>query len=464
MGDPSCSHFDVAILGGGSAGYAAARTTAAGGLKTAVIDGGQELGGLCILRGCMPTKALLYASEVKHLAERGSTWGLQIPKVSFDFQQVMARKAAMVEEFASYRREQLQDGRFELIRSKAQFQDPHTLRLEDGSLVTADSILLATGSKVAPLPLASLESIMPWTSDDVLNLKRLPASIIVLGAGPVALELAQFFLRFGVKTTLIQRSNQLLSGFDPDMASPLQEALEAEGMHVHTATRLLGGSKKGGMDCIRFEHDGKTREVYAEAVLHGLGRVPNLEGLNLTQAGLELQSGRLSLNERMQTNRAHIYAAGDCAGPHEIVHVAIQQGETAAHNILNPERPRSMEYRVLVSVVFTDPQVAMAGLSETEAKRIGRRVICADYPFNDHGKSMLMDTMHGKVKLIADAVSGEILGGACTGPMAGELIHEVVVAIHQRMTAQELALVPHYHPTLAEIWTYPAEDIAEAIG
>ena len=129
MGQASQRHVDVAILGGGSAGYAAARTTAAGGLKTAVIDGGPELGGLCILRGCMPTKALLYASEVKHLAEKGGTWGLQIPKVSFDFQKVMARKAAMVEEFASYRREQLQDGRFELIRSKARFRDSRTLLL-----------------------------------------------------------------------------------------------------------------------------------------------------------------------------------------------------------------------------------------------------------------------------------------------------------------------------------------------
>ena len=183
MGQASQRHVDVAILGGGSAGYAAARTTAAGGLKTAVIDGGPELGGLCILRGCMPTKALLYASEVKHLAEKGSTWGLQIPKVSFDFQKVMARKAAMVEEFASYRREQLQDGRFELIRSKARFRDSHTLLLEDGSLVQADSILLATGSSVAPFPLPSLESIQPWTSNDVLDLKRLPASIIVLGGG-----------------------------------------------------------------------------------------------------------------------------------------------------------------------------------------------------------------------------------------------------------------------------------------
>ena len=322
--------------------------------------------------------ALCLGSEAPR--RKGSTWGLQIPKVSFDFQKVMARKAAMVEEFASYRREQLQDGRFELIRSKARFRDSHTLLLEDSSLVQADSILLATGSSVAPLPLPSLESIQPWTSNDVLDLKRLPASIIVLGGGPVALELAQFFLRFGVKTTLIQRSKQLLSGFDEDIASPLQQALEEEGMQIYTHTRLLSASRKGGMDCITFEHEGKTREVYAEAVLHGLGRVPNLGGLNLEKAGLNLQQGRLKIDAQMRSRVSHIYAAGDCAGPHEIVHIAIQQGETAAHNILHPKSPRTMDYRALVSVVFTDPQVAMVGLSEAEAKRSGRRVLCADYP------------------------------------------------------------------------------------
>lgn len=235
-------------------------------------------------------------------------------------------------------------------------------------------------------------------------------------------------------------------------------------MQIYTHTRLLSASRKGGMDCITFEHEGKTREVYAEAVLHGLGRVPNLGGLNLEKAGLNLQQGRLKTDAQMRSRVSHIYAAGDCAGPHEIVHIAIQQGETAAHNILHPKCPRAMDYRALVSVVFTDPQVAMVGLSEAEAKRSGRRVLCADYPFNDHGKSMLMEAMHGKVKLIADATSGEILGGACTGPMAGDLIHEIVVAVHQRMTAQELAVVPHYHPTLAEIWTYPAEDIADALS
>lgn len=456
--------FEMVVIGGGSAGYAAARTTAAAGLKTAVIDGGPELGGLCILRGCMPTKALLYAAEVKHLADHGETWGLQIPKVGFDFGKVMARKNAMIEDFASYRREQLQDGRFQLFRSKARFIDPHTLALEDGSTVSARSILISTGSTVAPLPLPALNSAQPWTSDDVLKLQRLPESVIVLGGGPVALELAQFFLRFGVKTTLIQRSSHILKPFDEEMAKPLEDALRAEGMQLFTDTQLVDGGIKGGRKFVTFEHKGKNQTVFAEAILHGLGRRPNLEGLDLEKAGLETVTRRIQTNTEMQTKVPHIYAAGDCTGPHEIVHIAIQQGETAAYNIIHADKKKSMDYRVLVSVVFTDPQVAMVGLSEKEARAAGRNIVTADYPFNDHGKSMIMEAMHGSVKLIADAQTGELIGGACTGPNAGDLIHEVAVAVHQRMTAAEFAAVPHYHPTLAEIWTYPAEDIANKIA
>ncbi len=455
--------FDTIILGGGSAGYAAARTLADGGQQTAVIDGGEELGGLCILRGCMPTKALLYAAEVKHLADHAATWGLKIPTVGFDFKQVMARKNAMIEDFASYRREQLQSGKFELIRCLASFKDPNTLALENGKSVTARNILISTGSTVGPLPIRALETASPWTSDDVLKLNRLPESIIVLGGGPVALELAQFFLRFGVKTTVIQRSPHILKPFDTDMVIPLEESLRKEGMQIYTDTQLVDGGIKGGRKFITFNQDGKEHTVYAEAVLHSLGRQPNTHGLDLDKAGLDNGPGHIQTNLQMQTKIPHIYAAGDCTGPHEIVHIAIQQGEIAAHNILNPSSMKSMDYRVLVSVVFTDPQVAMVGMSEKEAKAAGKTVVTADYPFNDHGKSMIMEALHGNVKLIADAKSGELLGGACTGPMAGDLIHEVAVAIHQRMTAEAFASVPHYHPTLAEIWTYPAEEIAEQI-
>jgi pyruvate/2-oxoglutarate dehydrogenase complex dihydrolipoamide dehydrogenase (E3) component len=165
----------------------------------------------------------------------------------------------------------------------------------------------------------------------------------------------------------------------------------------------------------------------------------------------------------MQTSAPHIFAAGDCTGPHDIVHIAITQGEIAAHNIARPNSPRKADHRLLISIVFTEPQVAFVGLTEREAKARGIKFLAASYPFNDHGKSLIMEAKDGFVKLLAQPKTGEILGGACVGPSGGELIHEIVAAMAKRMTVRELAAMPHYHPTLTEIWTYPAEELAEKI-
>jgi pyruvate/2-oxoglutarate dehydrogenase complex dihydrolipoamide dehydrogenase (E3) component len=191
--------------------------------------------------------------------------------------------------------------------------------------------------------------------------------------------------------------------------------------------------------------------------------VPNTASLGLDRAGVATERGRIVANEFMQTSAPHIYAAGDCTGPHEIVHLAVQQGEMAAHNIAQPRRRRKMDYRLLISVVFTEPQVAFVGLTEKEAQARGIPHLAANYPFNDHGKSLIMEAGDGFVKLLADPKSGGILGGACVGPAGGELIHEIVAAMAKRMTVHELAVMPHYHPTLAEIWTYPAEELAAQI-
>ena len=192
--------------------------------------------------------------------------------------------------------------------------------------------------------------------------------------------------------------------------------------------------------------------------------MPNTASLDLEKAGVKTERGRIIANASMQTSAPHIYAAGDCTGPHEIVHMAVQQGEIAAHNIAHPNSPRRMDYRLLIAIVFTEPQVAFVGLTEKEAKARGISYLTASYPFNDHGKSLIMEAKDGFVKLLADPKSGKILGGACVGPMGGELIHEIVAAMAKRMTVHELAAMPHYHPTLAEIWTYPAEELAEQIS
>jgi len=454
--------FDLAVIGGGSGGYAGARSAVAAGLKTAVIDGADELGGLCILRGCMPTKALLYAAEVMHLATHSEPWGIHAD-VRFDFAKVMARKNTMVREFADYRVQQLTAGKFELIRATASFLDPHTVLTNTGRKIRAKHFLLATGSTVAPSPLAQLNEVGFLTSDTALQLTQLPRSIIVLGGGAVGLEFAQFLARFGVKVTLIQRSGHLLHAMDPDAGEVIEEVFRREGMTVYTGTKLIDARRLGEQKEVFFQHHGEPTRVLAEEIFFALGRIPNIASLALDKAGVQHEFGRIVTDAHMQTSVPHIYAAGDCTGLHEIVHIAVQQGEIAAHNMACPAQMKSMDYRLLTEVVFTDPQLATVGLTEKRAHVLNIPYLTAKYPFNDHGKSLIMEARDGFVKLLADPRTGEIIGGACAGPMGGELIHEIVAAMHKRMTVHELAAMPHYHPTLAEIWTYPAEELASQV-
>ncbi|MFO1515166.1 MAG: dihydrolipoyl dehydrogenase [Verrucomicrobiota bacterium] len=455
--------FDVAIIGGGSGGYAAARTVADGGLKAVLIEGGEEIGGLCILRGCMPTKALLHAAEKLHHAKSGRSWGIHSEVKKFDFAAAMARKDFIIEDFAKYRREGIARGKFKFIRALARFLNPHTVELSTGEKITARNFVIATGSKVAPPPLPQLTEAGYLTSDDALKLATLPDSLIVLGGGAIGCEFAQLFARFGTKITLVQRSPRVLHDFDADAAAVVEEVFRREGIDVFTGTQLLSAKREGDKKTVTFSHGKKVVSVSAQNILYALGRTPQTDGLGLENAEVELRRGRIVCDEYMRTSSPHIFAAGDCTGPHDIVHVAVQQGEIAGQNILRPGT-RKLDNRLHMGVVFTEPQVAFVGLSEKAAAARNIPVIAASYPFNDHGKSIIMEAMDGFVKLLADPATGEILGGACTGPAGGELIHEIVVAMARRMTVQELTALPHYHPTLAEIWTYPAEDLAAQVA
>lgn len=471
--------FDAAVVGGGSAGYAAARTLAAGGAKVAVIDGARELGGLCILRGCMPTKALLQAAELRHAFTAARDWGITIEgepdfkgvptpaSVHINLKRLMARKNHLIQEFAKHRQRQLADGRFTVIRAHAKFFNPHTVVLSTGQTLSAAHFVIATGSQIAPPPFRALAGRHILDSDTSLSLTSLPEDLAVLGGGAVACEFAQIFARLGVPVSLVQRSAQLLRHFDADVAEELSKAFVREGIKVYKPAKIEHlGPLMGRFEIrLRIGDEVRLRDIYLKQIFNGLGRLPATDHLDLPRAGVELlPSGHIRTDLHQRTSVPNIFAAGDCAGPHEIVHVAIQQGETAARAILQTAGARPMDYRLLISVVFTDPQVAMVGLTEKAAASQGVPYRMAIYPFNDHGKSMILGAVEGFVKLLVAPGTGEILGAAAVGPQAGELIHEIVVAMAKFMTAAELAAIPHYHPTLAEIWTYPAEELAEKIA
>ncbi|HEY8965644.1 MAG TPA: FAD-dependent oxidoreductase, partial [Candidatus Methylacidiphilales bacterium] len=427
----SASPFDVVVLGGGSAGYAAARTAAAAGARTAVIDGAKDLGGLCILRGCMPTKALLESAHRWNEIGRAGEFGLRAKPLAPDLPAILRRKAKWIGEFASYRAGQLEKGPFTLIRGWAKFVDPHTVEV-DGRRIAAKAFVIATGSEIASAPIPGLAEIPQLTSDAALELKKLPKSLIVLGAGAVGIEFAQFYAHLGTKVTVLQRSPQILKAFDADTVAELERAFRDGGIDLRTGLALRSVAKKGSKIAVTFEREGKTETVAADALLNALGRRPALGRLNLAAAGIPVdERGKIAVDPKkgLRTKAPHIFAAGDAAGLHEVVHSAILQAEVAAKNAaaLAAGSRKTIPYAdpIPLEIVFTEPEAARAGMTEKEARKKGLDVIVASYPFNDHGKANLMGAEHGVVKLVADK-KGKLLGGQYVGPHASDLIHELV--------------------------------------
>jgi len=323
---------------------------------------------------------------------------------------------------------------------------------------------VATGSVVAQPSLPGFDSVKALTSDDILDLDKLPESVIVLGGGIVACELAQFLQRAGSRVTLIQRSPHILKEHSVEAAQTVENTLRDEGMEVFTGTHIenISPANAGGVR-VTYTHNGKTIAREAASLFNALGRSPATANLGLNLAGVALKStGHIATDKYQQTTNPSIYAAGDCSGPHEIVHVAIQQGEIAARHALGkPATP--VNWGWLVKIVFTDPQVAVAGFSEKELLAQGVPFVSASYPFDDHGKSILMEAKRGFVKIFARKPDGLLLGAECVGSDASELIHAIAVALPLKATMRDLMRAHWYHPTLSEIWTYPIEECIETL-
>lgn len=463
--------YDFVVIGGGSAGYAGASTAARAGLRVAVVEGGVEVGGLCILRGCMPSKTLLESANRYRSMTRAEEFGLRAKDLAVVAPEIVARKRRLIGGFAGYREEQLRDNRFALIRGHASFADPHTIdiTLLDGGerQIRGRTFLIATGSRLDFIDIPGLRDIDLLDSDRVLDHEEIPASVAVLGAGAISLEFAHYYNALGSKVTVIQRSEQVLSGSDPDVAEALTAALQKRGVDFHLGTSIQRLSQSAEGKKVEFNCGSESCSVTAEAVLYALGRRPRTDALKLENTGVSCDKF-LVARATQQTEVPHIFAAGDVAGPHEVVHLAVAQGETAARNAarLLDRQDGAMEecdYRLKLMVVFSDPEVATVGQSEKELQDAGVEYRAASYPFDDHGKSIVLGETEGFVKLLAKIGSGEILGGAVVGPHGSDLIHEIVVAMKFRATARDLAETPHYHPTLSEIWTYPAEELSDAI-
>lgn len=299
----------------------------------------------------------------------------------------------------------------------------------------------------------------------MLESTRIPASVTILGGGAIALEAASFYAGVGSRVTLIQRSNRVLKELDPDVSDAVMEAMRKQGIRIETGVEVRACRTEQTAKAVHCVRGSSEFDVVSEEIVCALGRVPATSEIGLSSAGVAVEGARILIEKTQQTTCPHIFAAGDVCGPLEVVHLAIQQGEVAARNACrllraSNEPLEKMDYALKLFAVFSEPAVSSVGLSEVEAALAGIPFLSASYPFGDHGKSMVEGHTEGFVKLVVHADTRRIIGAAVVGPQAAEIIHEIVVAMHFNATAGELAKVPHYHPTLSEIWTYPAEELS----
>jgi pyruvate/2-oxoglutarate dehydrogenase complex dihydrolipoamide dehydrogenase (E3) component len=455
--------YDLVVVGAGSGGYAAARTARDLGASVALVDHG-PLGGLCILRGCMPSKAFLASSDALQAVRDSSALGVRIDgTIGADMPFIAARKRKLVKEFADFRIDGIET--FPLYQGHATFVSDGTVAVGEDIRLKARSFVIATGSSVAPARIPGLEETGYLDSDSVLELESIPTSVAVLGGGYSACELGQFLARMGAKTTMLIRSNHLLTSADDDIGDALTTYFREDGIHVITHTHVTRVEKRGPRKVVHYLVNGEKHELVVEEIFFALGRLPNVEGLGLTTAGVAYDEvNGIAVDKTLRTNRPHIFAVGDVTGDYPLVHVAIYQGEIAARNAVKTENEEADYSIVSAHTIFTEPQVAHVGMTEKELNAAGIQHCVGRYSFAEHGKAMTLNQTRGFVKMMSRLVTGEILGASIIGPQGSELIHEVIVAMSYKATVEQFMRIPHLHPTLAEIWTYPAEECAMQCG
>ncbi|MFT4175741.1 MAG: NAD(P)/FAD-dependent oxidoreductase [Luteolibacter sp.] len=458
--------YDLIVIGGGSAGHAAAAKASSLGLSTALIESASELGGLCILRGCMPSKALIETANRARAIREASRFGIRVGKPEIDLPALRARVRHLVKDFQKAREEAMTDSTYQLHRASARFLDPHTLELTDAekqaTRLTAKTFIIATGSSPAIPEIDGLNATPYWTSDDLPQLPEIPRRIAILGSGAIGMECAHLFEGLGSEVHVILRGDRILSSHDPDLAEALERESEERGIHFHQNTRLESISHDGTRFTLHAENGSNIPE--AEALLVATGRKPNTSELGLDTIHLAHDKGRILMDTRCVTSLPHIFAAGDCASPVGVVHLAVIQGEAAAtqaaKHILDGYTQTALEWDPESAMAgwFTEPQSVEIGISENKAREKGLRVRIGKEHYNDHGKGMIAGSKHGFVKVIADE-NDRLIGAVAVGPEVVETSHLLQFAIAQKMTAAEYLSLPHYHPTFAEAWSRAVKNL-----
>ena len=452
--------LDVFVLGGGGTGSEiVGRLASLGGLRVGMAER-DRLGGECNWYGCVPSKVMLRSAKIAALARAAGEFGVRIPTVGIDFDVVRARVRRIAEQNVSEGARPFTEHGARVILDDVRVTGPHELETSAGERIVAERIVFATGSAAAVPPIRGLCEGPFWTNKEAIwHEDGVPSSLVVIGGGPIGVEFAQIYARFGARVTVVEALDRLLPAEDEDSGAAISGALEADGIEsIVGATIASACHGRGGW---RIEIDGRP-SIDADAVLVATGRRPVFDGHDLDAAGVRLDDdGKPVVTETLRTTAPNIWAAGDATGELLFTHVGGYEAELVVDDILG--RPHARDYRVVPKVTYCDPEVASVGLGERAARDAGHEVVVSLVRFADNDRAVIEGKPEGHVKLVADARTGELLGGHIVGDAAGELVHGVVVAMAGRVPVRTVAGAIHAYPTMSETVRAAFGQLAEAL-
>lgn len=441
--------YQVGILGGGPGGYVCALRAAQLGLSVLLIEG-EKLGGTCLNRGCIPTKALVKSADLWREMGRAEEFGLFAGEKRFDYSAVAARKDQVVNSLVSGVDKLMKAAKVQVVKGWGEFNSlgQISVQTEKGAEnYQVENVILATGSVPARLPIPGADLPGVATSDEILAGTELPQNLVIIGGGVIGLEFASIYESFGVKVSVVEMLPTLLPTIDEEIPKRLTPLLKRSGIDVYTKTAVKQIRREGENLVVEIEDAKGLKEIQADQVLLSTGRRPNLQGIDVKALGLELERGAIKVNSQMQTNLPNVYAIGDVVGGIMLAHVASEEGIVAAEHIAG--HSPAMSYKAIPSAIFTHPEIATVGITEQELKASGKEYHASKFPFSANGKALALGESVGLVKILADA-EGVVVGASIMGPQASTLISELVIAVEKGLRAEDIAGTVHAHPTLPE--------------
>jgi dihydrolipoamide dehydrogenase len=455
--------FDVTVIGSGPGGYVAAIRGAQLGLKVAIVEKDKRLGGTCTLRGCIPTKALLMSAHVYEQMQHAKDFGVQASEIQLAFADVQKRKEKVVMKNSKGIEYLMKKNTITVFKGKGQLSLPGKVEVtgDDGQKQTINTrnIIIATGSVVRPIPGFEVDGERVVNSDQILELKDVPKSLIVMGAGAVGVEFASVYSRFGSDTTIVELMPRLLPLEDEEVSKELEKSFRKRGIKSQLDTKLEKLEKTDtGIRLTGKTSKGQDVTLEAEMLLVAVGRMPYLEGLGLEGTKIKVERGAVQVDEFCRTGEPNVYAIGDVIPTPWLAHLASKEGILAVEQIAG-EKAQPINLRHVPSCTYCDPEVASVGLTEAAARKEGYDVKVAKFPFSASGKARILGEEEGFVKIVSETKYDELLGVHIIGPHATELIAEACVALQLESTAEELGRTMHAHPTIAETVMEAAEGI-----